>query len=168
MITSGGASTTISRVACTATTATLATPVRFLTTFVANTRLLPDFVERRGGGRRGPDRWSRCSREAWGGRGLFDTVGGDHRRARGQVIADRGFGPGEHWSDACVGAGEHLRPLVTGSSGEPFGEQFVHLRIGGDDELVRHLGGAQTAPAQQRREKLRLDGPDGQVFAVGP
>lgn len=126
-----------------------------------------DFVDRCGCGRRRPDRPGRCPGKSGSGRGLLDTMGGDHRRSCLQMIVVGGFAPRQHRRNTCVSAGENPRPLVAGSAGKSLGEDVIHLRVAGHIELSRHVSGRQAEPAQQRREELRLDCPNGHVLAVG-
>src|SRR6516225_11279008 len=122
MTTSGGASTTNSRDAFTATENNLATARGPRTLFTEIQKLPADFAEGRSCRRRRFDRPGRRAGETRCGRRLLDAVGGDHRRARLQMVAHGGFPPGQYRGDTRIGAGENLRPLVAGSAGEPFGE----------------------------------------------
>ncbi|CKV49682.1 Uncharacterised protein [Mycobacterium tuberculosis] len=83
------------------------------------------------------------------------------------MIVVGGFAPRQHRRNTCVSAGENPRPLVAGSAGKSLGEDVIHLRVAGHIELSRHVSGRQAEPAQQRREELRLDCPNGHVLAVG-
>src|ERR1700756_3860933 len=143
MTTAGGASTTNSRDAFTATEINLATLPAARMVFGVNIWLPPDFGNRCGGRRRRPDRPGRRSGKPWRGRGLLDAVGGDHGRPCIQLVVGRGFTPRQDRGDTRIGAGENLCPLVPGSAGEPLREDVVHPRVRTDVELAGHVVGCQ-------------------------
>src|SRR5215471_30118 len=155
MTTSGGASTTNSRDAFTATKNKLTPAATRVRCFAVNLYLPADFVKRCGCRGGPPDRAGRSSGKARRGSGLLDAMGGDHRRSGVQMFVYGRLTPGQHRGDARIGARENFRPFVAGPAGEAFREDVVHLLVRTDVELAGHLVGRQTEPGQQRRKELR-------------